>query len=199
MSLSINVKLMISTLLLLVACSPSSGLQPVLDSQGTYSLETRTGIEEIDNVIAAVASGDREQLEGLLSYTTAPCTTLEGFGGPPKCLEGEAEGTLVDGLPMIGSEGGHIRKDEISIWNGVDASALFAVYRNSEQGVNEPYYPRGEYAVVFLTGEGPSAITLRIADGGIVRVDYPFAESLEQLKNMVEQDASEVILMPDFR
>jgi hypothetical protein len=199
MSISINLRLMISTLLLLAACSPSGGLKPVPDAQGTYSLETRTGIEVIDNVIEAVASGDREQLESLISYTTAPCTTREGFGGPPKCLEGEAEGTLVDGLPMIGSEGGHIRKDEIGNWTGVDASALFAVYRNSEEGVNEPYYPRGEYAVVFLTGEGPSAITLRIAEGGIVRVDYPFTESLEQLKNMVEQDASQVILMPDLR
>jgi hypothetical protein len=170
-----------------------------LNSQGTYSLETRTGIEDIDNVLAAVASGDRSELESLIQYTTAPCTTLEGFGGPPKCRDGEAEGTLVEALPMIGSEGGFIRKEEIDIWTGVDAASLFAVYQVAEEGVEEEYYPRGEYAVVFLPNENGVGVTLRILDGRIVRVDYPFYASLQELKNLVEQDASEVILMPDVR
>lgn len=194
-----NVIRMMSTLLLLVACSPSSDLKPVLDDQGTYSLETRTGIEEIDAVIEAVASGERERLESVIKYTTAPCTTAEGFGGPPKCSAGETEGTPVDGLPFIGSEGGFIRKDEISNWTGVDAEAIFAVYRVAEEGVNEQYYPRGAYAVVFLTQDAQSAVTLRIADGRIVRVDYPLNESLQDLKKLVVQDASDVILMSDIR
>lgn len=199
MSSRFNVILMMSTLLLVAACSPSSNHKPVLDAQGTYSLETRTGIEEIDNVIAAVASGDRTQLESAIKYTTAPCTTREGLGGPPKCREAEAEEILVDAFPIVGGEGSMIRKDEISNWTGVDAKAVFAVYRVSEEGVNEQYYPRGEYAVVFLTQEAESAVTLRIEDGGIVRVDYPLNESLQDLKNIVEMDASEVILMPDIR
>ena len=199
MSSRFNVILMMSTLLLAAACSPSSDLKPVLDAQGTYSLETRTGIKEIDNVIEEVASGERERLERVIKYTAAPCTTAEGFGGPPKCRPGETEGTPVDGLPFIGSEGGFIRKDGISNWTGVDAETIFAVYRVAEEGVNEQYYPRGAYAVVFLTQDVQSALTLRIADGGIVRVDYPLNESLQDLRQLVEQDASEVILISDIR
>lgn len=199
MNLRFTVMLTLSMLLITTACSPSGTSAPVLDAQGTYSLETKTGIEDIDNVLAAVASGDRAQLESLIQYTTAPCTTLEGLGGPPKCLEGEAEGTLVEALPSIGSEGSFVRSTEIDTWTGVDAEALFAVYRVSEEGVEEEYYPRGAYAIVFLSSENGVGVTLRISDGRIVRVDYPFYASLQELKNIVEQDALEVILMPDVR
>lgn len=193
------VHLLFSMFVLTSACSPSGSPTPVLDSQGTYSLETRTGIADVDPVIAAVASGDRAQIESLISYTTAPCTTREGFGGPPKCKEGEAEGTMIEAVPMISSEGGFIRKEELDIWTGVDATALFAVYKVSEDGVEEEYYPRGEYAVVFLSNENGVGITPRIIDGRIVRVDYPFYVTWRELKDRVEQDASEVILTPDVR
>lgn len=181
------------------ACSPSGTAAPVLDSQGTYALETRTGLAEVDQVLEAVASGDRAQIESLIHYTSAPCTKLEGFGGPPKCGPGENEGTLIEALPMIASEGGFVRKEEIDLWPGVEATALFSVYRVSEDGVVEEYYPRGEYAIVFLSNENGVGLTLRILDGRIVRVDYPFYVSLRELKNFVERDASQVILMPDIR
>ena len=199
MRLRFIVPLILGMLMLSSACSPSRRPTPVLDSQGTYSLETRIDIEEIDTTLAAVASGDRTQLESLINYTTAPCTTLEGLGGPPKCREGELEGTLVEALPSIGSEGSFIREEEIDVWTGVDADALFAVYRVSENGVEEQYYPRGEYAIVFLSHEDGVAATLRIVDGRIVRVDYPFYGSLQDLLSRVNQDASEVILMPNIR
>jgi hypothetical protein len=181
------------------ACSSFGSPTPVVDSQGTFSLETRTGIEELDQVLAVVESGDRAGLEGLIQYTTAPCTTQDGLGGPPKCREGEAEGTLIEALPSISSEGSFIRKLEIDSWIGVDASALFAVYRSSEGRIEEEFYPRGEYAIVFITSGSEPAVTLRILDGRIVRVDYPFYQSLGELKSWVEQDASEVILAPNIR
>lgn len=189
----------LSLILLSSACSSYGSPTPVPDSQGAYSLETRTGMEDIDNVLAAVASGDRAQLESLINYTTAPCTTLEGLGGPPKCHLGEAEGTPIEAFPLVGSEGGFIRREEIDIWIGADADALFAVYRVSEDGMEEEYYPRGETAIVFLSNDNGPAVTLRILDGAIVRVDYSFYESLQDLKARVEQGASEVILRPNVR
>lgn len=198
-----NRRLTVNLILILVlfagACSSFGSPTPVVDSQGTFSLETRTGIEELDSILAAVASRDRDGLESLIQYTSAPCTTQDGLGGPPKCREGEAQGTLIDVFPSIGSEGSFIRKPEIDSWTGVDAQALFAVYRVSPDGVEEEYYPRGAHAIVFLTNGGELAVTLRILDGRIVRVDYPFYQSLDELKNWVEQDASEVILMPNIR
>lgn len=181
------------------ACSSLGSPTPVVDSQGTFSLETRTGIAEIDPILAAVASRDRDRLESLIQYTTAPCTTQDGLGGPPKCREGEVEGTLIEALPSISSEGSFIRRLEIDRWIGVDASALFAVYRTVEGRFEEEFYPRGEYAIVFITSGSEPAVALRILDGRIVRVDYPFYQSLVELTDWVEQDASEVILMPNLR
>lgn len=199
MMLRFAVTLSLSMLLLVSACSSNGTPAPVLNSDGTYPLDTRTGIEEIDNILAAVASGDRAQVLSLIDYTVAPCTTRDGFGGPPKCRDGEEEGTSVEGIPMVTSEGGIIRKDEMELWTGVNAESLFAVYRVSEDGVVEQYYPRGEYAIVYLSNENGVGVTLRIIDGRIVRVDHPFYVSLMELKDRVEQDASEVIFMPDIR
>jgi hypothetical protein len=186
-------------LLIASACSSIGNTTPMSNADGTHSLKTRTGIGDIDHILAIVESGNREQLESLIQYTTAPCTTLDGLGGPPKCREGETDGTPVEALPLIGSEGGFIRKTEIDRWSGLDADALFAVYRAGEEGFEEEYYPRGEYAVVFLASGSETAVTLRIENGMIVRVDYPFYTSLNELRNWVEGDAAEVILMAEVR
>ena len=193
------VNLFLIVLLTCGACSSPAGPAPVSDSQGTYSLETRTGVEEIDNILTAVASGEPAQLEKLIALTTAPCTTRDGLGGPPKCRDGEAEGTLVEALPVISSEGSFVRRDELDNWTGVDADSLFAVYRVSEDGINEQYYPRGEYAIVFLSAEHGMAVTLRILHGRVVRVDYLMYDSLRNLQSRVVQDSSEVILMSNIR
>ena len=61
----------------------------------------RTGIQEIDQVLDAVASDDAEQIEALVSVGQRPCQ-LVGDISPPaglpiiECREGEPAGTLVD-------------------------------------------------------------------------------------------------------
>ena len=161
-----------------------------------YPLDTTTGNPEIDPVLAAVASGDPEELHALIDYTSAPCTTADGLGGPPKCREGEAEGTMLEVLPSISSEGGHIRKEEISSWQGVDASALYAIYKVADTALNEEYYPPGEYIIFYVPKENEPGIALHIADGGIVRVDTMFDVFPESLSSVIERDTSEVILPP---
>ena len=183
----------VSLLLLLTACSPSDSAAPKTD----YSLNVNTGIADVDAVLAAVASGDVTELRSLVRYTSAPCTTAEGLGGPPKCESGEAAGTVLQVLPLLGGEGSFIREEEITTWNGVDAVGLYAIYRVSEDGIAEDYYPRGNYAVVLKTSTG-EAISLRIADGGIVRVDYLFLMTQDSLDALVKEDASEVIRAPKF-
>jgi hypothetical protein len=164
-----------------------------------YSLNAVTGITEVDNILAAVASGDHQKLIALIKYTAAPCTNVEGLGGPPKCRDGEAEGTVSEVLPFLSSEGHHLRKDEIKQWQGVDATSLYAIYRVAEnEQVDDEYFPAGEYAVVLKTADG-SAVSLRIADGGIVRVDDLFNVTQESLEAMLQQDAAEVILEPKVR
>lgn len=75
-----------------------------------HSLDTRTGIQEVDAVLDAVESGDPQKLRDEVHYSTLACKTVNALGGPPPCQEGEAEGTLVEVLPILGSEGGHCAK-----------------------------------------------------------------------------------------
>lgn len=185
--------------LFLYSCSPAATASPPPDQEVGYLLDTKTGIEDVDNVLAAVASGNSEALHALIRYTVAPCTKADGLGGPPKCREGEAEGTLLEVLPFIGSEGGHMRKDEISTWQGVGAERVYAVYRVSETALNEKFYPAGEYLVIFTPQEGGEASILRLAKGGIVRVDTVFGEFPSSLETIIERDTSEVILPPEIR
>lgn len=185
--------------LILGGCAPStSSAQPAGLSE-YYPLDTQTGIPDVDNVLAAVAGGNPRELYALVNYTVAPCTTAEGLGGPPKCTEGEAEGTLLEVLPLIGSEGGFIRKNEIGRWPGIAVVGLYAVYRVSESALNEEYYPPGEYMILFVPRENEPAVDLRVASGGIVRVNYHFDVFPESLQTIIVRDSSEVILAPESR
>jgi len=178
-------------LLLMTACSPAESAT----SKQDYSLDANTGIADVDAVLSAAASGNAAELRSLVRYTSAPCTNADGLGGPPKCRVGEAEGAVSSVLPFLGGEGSFIREEEITSWAGVDAVGLYAIYRVAEKATMEEYYPRGNYAVVLKTSSG-EAVSLRVADGGIVRVDYLFLVTQDSLEALVEQDASEVILAP---
>jgi hypothetical protein len=187
------------TVLFLSGCSPATApAQPAGDTE-YYPLDTRTGIPAVDDVLAAVESGDPQKLYALINFTTAPCTTADGLGGPPKCTEGEPEGTRLEVLPFIGAEGSFIRQNEIGNWPGIDPVALYAVYRVSETALNEQYYPPGEYLIFFVPRENEPAVALRLADGGIVRINYHFDEFPESLHTVILRDTSEVILAPKSR
>lgn len=128
----------------------------------------------IDSIIKAVLSNDPEQVRPLIQFQTIPCTTAEGLGGPPKCAEGQAEGTEVTGFPVLGGEGGFV--DETTIdgtLNSLKTGGLFGVYIVPTDPPAEPYYPKGRYALVFSPAEeGPPPFTIRATDEGIVRIDY---------------------------
>jgi hypothetical protein len=157
----------LAALFLIPACLPLStptqatppGPQPI-SSQDYHPLETRVGIEEVDNVIEAVASGEPQLLRSLVKFTAAECTWLGGLGGPPKCRAGEVKGTPVEVLPVLSSEGSFFLKDEIENWQGLEASGLSAVYRVSADVRSEEYYPAGEIAIIFAAPENRPASSL---------------------------------------
>ncbi len=115
-------------------------------------LSTSTGIDEVDGVIHAVLSGDRDTLLQLVRYSPAPCEVgAKPNGLAPMCWTNEAEGTLVDTLPIASCRARYIRTDEIpSVLDEVIGPdvGLFAVYR-----VPASYWPPGEYVVVFSKSE----------------------------------------------
>jgi len=203
MKLSVQKTGLLLTVFLISACLPLSTPtqtaapepQPT-SAQNYHPLETRVGMEEIDKVINAVAGGDLQLLRSLVKFTTAECTVLDGLGGPPKCREGEAQGTPMEVLPFMGGEGSFIRNDEIGNWQGIEVSGLYAIYRVSADVRSEEYYPAGEVAIIFVAPENRPAVSLRLSEGGIVRVDHIFDTSPQSLEDILQREASEVLLAP---
>jgi hypothetical protein len=182
--------------LMLFACTPAP--RPTLEFNGIpyYPLNTRTGMDTIDSVLAAVESGDVELLRELFSYTITKCLTVEGLGGPPPCREGEADGTTVEVLPILASEGHFLRRDEAIEWDGVgNVIGLYAVYQVSISAYSEENYPAGEYGLIFLAKDGEPGVVLHVTDGSIVRVDKIFDKAY--FSKILQRDASKIILGPD--
>ena len=179
------------------ACSPvaSPAVQPTRVG-GSSPLTTRTNNEEIDNILDVVASGDQQQLQSLIQFTDAVCTQLDGLGGPPKCREGEAEGTPVEVLPFLSSEGSFLRSDEIEKWPGLNVSSVYAIFAVSPDVVAEQYFPVGEYVIVLLGSGNEPPVALRTAQGRIVRVDYLLDPAPESLDALLQREASNLILAP---
>ncbi|HMD81452.1 MAG TPA: hypothetical protein VKE92_09120 [Anaerolineales bacterium] len=186
-------------LLLISACTPAATLTKEVvtietrpASTGKYHpLNTRTMIEEIDTVLAAVESGNKQELINLFHYSSIACMTVNALGGPPPCRAGEAEGTIVEVLPILGPEGSYLWKDEISSWTGPEAVGLFAIYQVSDSVFSDENYPKGDYGIILVGDENTSHIVLHARNGRIVRLDYPAA-----LDEILARDASKIILSP---
>ncbi len=161
-----------------------------------HPLPIETGVDPVDRVLEAVASRDPGDLRSVVEFTEAVCTHADGLGGPPKCREGEAEGTPMEVLPFLDSEGSFLRKAEIDRWSGMDVSGVYAIYEVSPSLRAEQYYPVGEYVILFVHGEEQSAVALRVGQSGIVRVDHLFDSSAQSLNAMLEREASAVLLPP---
>jgi hypothetical protein len=163
---------------LLSACSQQA---PTLEAEVPY-------LQELSD---AVAAGSPEDILALVHFSTFPCTSADGLGGPPKCLPTEAEGTPVEALPILGSEGQHLRRDDFGSWPGIGSSRLHAVVRVEPPAVADEFFPPGDYAVAFLQEDGVNVVVFQITDEGIVRMDYhPRALFDETL------DGANVILAP---
>jgi hypothetical protein len=198
-----TLQILYATLLIagLSSCSPRVPETPVSLSAGEptlaepyHPLTTRIGVEEIDRVLDA--TGDMKKLRSLVQLTATKCTKRDGLGGPPKCLPGEGEGTPVDVLPFLGPEGYFLRKTELANWQGFDASGIYAIYEVSSGAYSDENYPAGKYAILFVRKEDRPAIALNLRDGRIVRVDTVFESSPDSLDQILQRDASRLILAP---
>lgn len=181
----------------LAACMPVEAESVVGEEDAShYPLSTRTGIADIDVVLDAVESNDPQQVRDLLRFINVPCSMADGLGGPPKCRENEPEGTLVEVFPFLGGEGSYLHKENFDLWTGIAVTRLYAVYRNSESVFSDETFSAGEYAVLFLSEDNFPGTILQVTDGQIVRIDTVFDPSPEGLANILNRDASDLILPP---
>ncbi len=193
--------LMITTLLICVGLSACTENQP--DSSTTPTQSTvptaadisearQTGIAVLDEIMDAALTGDGPAVAQYFEFINIPCTTEDGLGGPPKCLENEADGTLVEVLPIFGPEGHFLRKDSVKNWQLPEISEVYAVYAVSETVEADEYYPIGDYAIVLIINEGrPGSLTFQVKAEKIVRLDYGF-----ELPPVISLDGVKEYILP---
>jgi hypothetical protein len=162
---------------------------------GSENLET--GIAALDAAIATFLSNDVNARRELVQYTTTGCTTAEGLGGPPKCVEGQADGTPVAYFPVLGpGEGSPVLPENIDQSIDVVVGKLFAAVRLGQPAVVDEYYPAGTYGLIFSLPAGPglSGIHARLDENGrLVRLDYLMGPVEDELAGL---GVLEVLLGP---
>jgi len=182
-------------LLLVLFVTPIGRETTFIPPQAGASLQERadgTGIPDVDVVIDTVLVGTPQEQLQLLQFSSLACTRADGLGGPPKCADGEAEGTIIEAFPFLGPEGHHVRRDDMEDWAGIQATGVYAVYRVSDQVYSDEAYPAGEYAIVFLVENEVFTVTTHVRDGKIVRLDTNFGSPTEI---DLERFSSEIILL----
>jgi hypothetical protein len=122
-----------------------------------------TGIAYVDEVIEAVQTGDPQVLKSLFVLSTLPCTTEKWLLRQPLCADGETEGALVQTMPMLSSDLGHLRTNEIRAWQGIGEAQLYAVYRTGAYTYADELFPLGgEYAIAFIPECSDFAFILQV-------------------------------------
>ena len=155
--------------------APQELLAPTADGQVPgLPMSTRYGIPAVDGVLAALFAGP-DSLSPFFSYSEAPCTDREGLGGPPKCAPGQTKGEAVEGIPVLGSEGQFLPREDFTWARDPSSLVLLGVFKVNEGFQAEAYYPAGLYGIVLAQADESLYIVLRVSEQGIVRVDYPAA------------------------
>lgn len=130
-----------------------------------------TGIPYVDEVIQAVQSGDLQAFKALFVLRSVPCTNEKWLLRQPLCAEGEKEGTIVQTMPLLSDDLGHLRINDIKAWHGLGEVQLYAVYRTGDYTYADEFYPAGEYAIAFTYEGSEFAAILQVTQDGIVRID----------------------------
>ena len=208
MKRNIQKTIFMMVVVLLAACAPTATpvqetlpptQPPISETRVTtlpqvHPLDTPTNTAEIDVIIRAVASDDPQELRNLFEYSRIACMTVNALGGPPPCRENEPEGTLVEVLPSLGSEGSFLRQDEVGNFPGLNATGLYAVYRVPDSVLSDENYPAGDYGIVYLTDENMPEVILQVTNGKIVRIDYVFG--YPEFNTLLPEGVTDFVLEP---
>lgn len=126
-----------------------------------------TGITELDSLLEFIESYDATKVRDLIDLQTLPCTNALGLGGPPKCRDGETEGTEVSVFAFTVCEPEWLREEQI-LPNLEDVFAYtFKRYAAYEED--------GNYVAIFEAEEEPVvgaavAVTFTMDGGRIVKI-----------------------------
>lgn len=181
--------------LFVVSCSVLPGTFEVGVAPQQVKLSETLTMEELTPVLKAILYGSISDRVDLVSFTTTACTRADGLGGPPKCEPGEAEGTLVEVLPVLSGEGSFSRPEDIEQALDFVVMELFAVYRLPEDAFKADYWSAGEYGLFFTreVNDYPIPITVFVEDGRIVSLQHHLGTEAQEVINQLPV---ELILLP---
>jgi hypothetical protein len=147
-----------------------------------HDADTRTGVPVVDNTIEAFLAGDRAQRRELLELVSAECVEDDYGVGPPRCPEGTPTGTLLEVFPyQLYRESEFASGDELDGILDFQIKGLYAV-QPLRDGFDESWWPRGEYNIVFASGENDNAIAVITDQGGnVVRIEFSELTPVELL------------------
>ena len=177
--------------MLLAGCNPA---EPVVDIQvEPVSTDADPGAAVLPDLLPiarAIVNGSITERVELVQFLTTGCTFADGLGGPPKCEEGQEEGHQVEVFPVGGAEGGIATRETIEQAFEFGVIGLSGVYAVPADAYREDFWPAGDYALVFdrTQNEMPMPISVLVADGKIVRLQYHFGTPVEDLLNGIPVD-----------
>lgn len=168
----------------------------------------RTGVAEVDTVLAAVAAKDVDALLRLVALQEVTCIDprTQGAGGPVRCAAGEAVGSNVRAFATSTCEGEWTREADlramVNRWlDGTDSSrGVYGVVRGPSIPRSEPYWPVGEYWAVYeakASAPGPTESRAKVAviEGGKL-VALRFGCSLTPAEEMTFRGSALPVVLP---
>jgi hypothetical protein len=182
-------RLFIVTTVLFVSLSACT---PAAQSNSNEAIQN-----ELQPILSAMLGDTLNDQIAVIQYTRTACATVEGLGGPPSCPDGVVEGTEVEVFPVLGSEGSFVKPEDMETFlDNSRVKSLYAIYRVTPNPNNEPYFPEGEYAMLFERDLNDilSPVILRVQDGKIVRMDFRMSISPEDIHK--EIPAEQIVLTP---
>lgn len=162
---------------------------------GGYPASTRTGNTDVDPVLAAIESGEGEQIIAATAFSEIGCmVNPQGIGAPPTCPEGVADGTIMQVIPGGSCEGYLTPRAEYEtnpIVPGIGMQ-LYAIYRNLPPDHAEKAFPSGDYTILYESRQG-WASRVAVSGGKIVNRLFGCGETPAQV---LSRPHGEFILPP---
>lgn len=180
----VYISIVVMLLITLAACRQRGGAFEVRLAPKALVEVPGEAIEIRPALVAMLGYGERISL---VQYISAACTTADGFGGPPKCAQGEMDGTIVEAFPVYEMEGYYVRPEHIADTFDFQVDRLFAVYRPAPGADPQEYWPTGKYALLFerQTDHISQPVTVYVTGGKIVRLGFSYGVDPSALLNQV--------------
>ena len=178
-------------LLTMSACAALPGTLEVSILPEASLIPQNSVLEELKPVLESILFGTIEDRRALVSYTTIGCTNMDGLGGPPKCEPGQAEGSLVQVLPILSGEGTFATQQGIDQALDFEVMDLYAIYHLPQDNFPADYWSIGEYGLIFSRQMNavPFPLTVFTQDGRIVQLQHHMGITPEEILKQVPLDS----------